>query len=73
MKVSKIGLRARAAGALVVVYKTDAVPASSIPSRVRYYRPQIEAYLQGISDAASVACGVLLFLHPSGAVEESVV
>ena len=60
--------------ALVVVdYKTDAVPAGGISSRVAYYRPQIEAYLRGIRDATGAeARGVLVFLHPEGSVEEEV-
>ena len=61
-------------GSLVVVdYKTDAVPSGGIPSRVTYYRPQIEAYLQAIRDATGKpARGVLLFLNPTGAQEAPV-
>jgi ATP-dependent helicase/nuclease subunit A len=61
-------------GSLVVVdYKTDAVPTGGIGSRVRYYQPQIEAYLNGIRDATGAeARGVLLFLHPETALEEPV-
>ena len=34
-------------GSLVVVdYKTDAVPAGAIGSRVTYYRPQMDAYVR---------------------------
>lgn len=61
-------------GTLVVVdYKTDAVPSGGIPSRVQYYRPQIEAYLRAIRDATGAeARGVLVFLHPDLALEACV-
>jgi ATP-dependent helicase/nuclease subunit A len=61
-------------GTMVVVdYKTDAVRAGGIASRVQYYRPQIEAYLRAIRDATGAeARGVLVFLSPVAAVEEGV-
>lgn len=61
-------------GSLVVVdYKTDAVPTGGIPSRVQYYRPQIEAYLRAVRDATGAPTqGVLLFTHPAGALEERI-
>ncbi|MEJ7741066.1 MAG: PD-(D/E)XK nuclease family protein [Nocardioidaceae bacterium] len=53
-------------GSLVVVdYKTDAIPADAIPSRVSYYKPQMDAYRDGLGEATRLAIQpVLLFLHP---------
>ncbi|MEU4607233.1 UvrD-helicase domain-containing protein [Kribbella sp. NPDC023972] len=54
-------------GRLVIVdYKTDAVPAAALDSRVTYYAPQLQAYATTIPNAGTP---VLLFLHPAGAVE----
>lgn len=54
-------------GTLVIVdYKTDAIPAGAIESRVTYYRPQLAAYATCL--AAAVGAPVttyLLFLHPT--------
>jgi ATP-dependent exoDNAse (exonuclease V) beta subunit len=56
-------------GLVVVDYKTDAVPATAIPSRVEFYRPQMTVYATAIEAAAGepvVRC-VLLFLNAAGA------
>jgi ATP-dependent exoDNAse (exonuclease V) beta subunit len=54
-------------GRLVIVdYKTDAVPAAALDSRVAYYAPQLQAYASTLPNAGSP---VLLFLNPTGAVE----
>ncbi|HTK67707.1 MAG TPA: UvrD-helicase domain-containing protein [Pseudonocardia sp.] len=57
-------------GALVIVdYKTDAVPAGAIQSRVEYYRPQMDAYRQALSAATGAeVSATLLFLNPSTSV-----
>ena len=56
-------------GTLVVVdYKTDAVPAGGLMSRVTYYRPQMEAYRTCLAAATGSRVVVqLLFLHPQAA------
>ncbi len=56
-------------GSLVVVdYKTDAVPAGALPSRVAYYAPQLRTYADSVRRAgAQVSGAVLLFLNPAGA------
>jgi ATP-dependent exoDNAse (exonuclease V) beta subunit len=56
-------------GSLAIVdYKTDAVPAGAIPSRVTYYKPQMEAYREALAAATSAqVTTTLLFLHPAGA------
>ncbi len=56
-------------GALVVVdYKTDAVPAGAIPSRVAYYQPQLDAYRDALAAATGAPVRThLLFLHPDTA------
>jgi ATP-dependent exoDNAse (exonuclease V) beta subunit len=56
-------------GSLVIVdYKTDAVPGSAIPSRVTYYKPQMDAYRQALAAATGAKVSItLLFLNPSGA------
>ncbi|WP_028047593.1 exodeoxyribonuclease V subunit beta [Cellulomonas sp. URHE0023] len=61
-------------GTLVIVdYKTDAIPAGAVDSRVVYYRPQLEAYARCVSDATGAPVrAVLLFLHPEGSVEREV-
>ncbi|MEV0289997.1 UvrD-helicase domain-containing protein [Kribbella sp. NPDC050820] len=54
-------------GRLVIVdYKTDAVPAAALDSRVAYYAPQLQAYAATIPNSGTP---VLLFLNPAGAVE----
>ena len=57
-------------GSLVIVdYKTDAVPAGAIGSRVTYYRPQMDAYREALAGATGAqVSATLLFLHPSGSV-----
>lgn len=61
-------------GTLVIVdYKTDAIPAGAVDSRVAYYRPQLEAYARCVYDATGTPVRtVLLFLHPEGSVEREV-
>uniref|UniRef100_UPI003D714B9A PD-(D/E)XK nuclease family protein n=1 Tax=Cellulomonas sp. Y8 TaxID=2591145 RepID=UPI003D714B9A len=61
-------------GNLVIVdYKTDAVPAGGLPSRVAYYTPQIAAYVECLRDATGQDTrAVLLFLHPQGSTEVAV-
>lgn len=56
-------------GSLVVVdYKTDAVPAAAIASRVTYYRPQLDAYREALVAATGARVGTtLLFLNPRAA------
>ena len=55
-------------GSVVVIdYKTDAIPAGAIPARVRYYRPQVDAYRRAVAAATGAPVRpVLLFLNPSG-------
>ena len=54
-------------GRLVIVdYKTDAIPAAALDSRVAYYAPQLTAYATTLPNAGPP---VLLFLNPTGAVE----
>lgn len=49
----------------VIDYKTDAVPAGGIGSRVEYYRPQMDAYRRALHRATgAVVTTKLLFLHP---------
>lgn len=56
-------------GRLVIVdYKTDAVPAAALDSRVTYYAPQLQAYATTLPNAGPP---VLLFLNPAGAVERA--
>ncbi|CAM3825825.1 UvrD-helicase domain-containing protein [Smaragdicoccus niigatensis] len=53
----------------VVDYKTDNVTAGGIPSRVTYYKPQMDAYAEALSTAAETDVKTtLLFLHPNAAV-----
>jgi ATP-dependent exoDNAse (exonuclease V) beta subunit len=56
-------------GSLVIVdYKTDAIPAGAVESRVAYYRPQLDTYARAQEDAGAVRPRTrLLFLHPGGA------
>ncbi len=54
-------------GRLVIVdYKTDAIPAAALDSRVAYYAPQLQAYSTMLPNTAPP---VLLFLNPTSAVE----
>jgi ATP-dependent exoDNAse (exonuclease V) beta subunit len=51
----------------VVDYKTDAVPRGGIPSRVVYYKPQLDAYVRCLQAATGASVRAeLLFLHPAG-------
>ena len=44
-------------GSLVVVdYKTDAVPAGAVESRVAYYKPQLDAYCEALAAATGARC-----------------
>ncbi len=56
-------------GLVLVDYKTDAVPAAAIPSRVDYYRPQMAVYAAAVEAAVGepVRRCILLFLSPTGA------
>jgi ATP-dependent helicase/nuclease subunit A len=56
-------------GSLTVVdYKTDAVPAGAIPSRVVYYQPQMDAYRECLTASTGGAVSTtLLFLNPIAA------
>jgi ATP-dependent exoDNAse (exonuclease V) beta subunit len=50
---------------VVVDYKTDAVPADALGSRVVYYRPQLAAYRAALTAATGASVETrLLFLHP---------
>jgi ATP-dependent exoDNAse (exonuclease V) beta subunit len=53
-------------GSLTVVdYKTDAVPAGAVASRVAYYTPQLDAYRECLTASTGEAVSTtLLFLHP---------
>jgi ATP-dependent helicase/nuclease subunit A len=61
-------------GLVVVDYKTDAVPSAALDRRTAFYRPQLAAYVAGLTAATSrpVVRAVLLFLYPGGAVERVV-
>ena len=50
----------------IVDYKTDAIPAAALDSRVAYYAPQLQAYSAILSNTAPP---ILLFLNPAGATE----
>jgi ATP-dependent exoDNAse (exonuclease V) beta subunit len=50
----------------IVDYKTDAIPAAALESRVTYYAPQLQAYAAILPNTAPP---VLLFLNPAGAIE----
>ncbi len=59
-------------GSLVILdYKTDAVPAAAIDSRVAVYQPQMAAYAEALRRATGgrVDRAELVFLHPNGAIE----
>ncbi len=53
----------------IVDYKTDAIPAAALDSRVAYYAPQLHAYAEILPNTAPP---VLLFLNPSGAIDRQV-
>ncbi len=53
----------------IVDYKTDAIPAAALDSRVAYYAPQLHAYAEILPNTAPP---ILLFLNPSGAIERQV-
>jgi hypothetical protein len=61
-------------GLVVVDYKTDTVPAEALDRRVAFYRPQMAAYVAGLTAAAGlpVSRAVLLFLSPTAAIERTV-
>jgi ATP-dependent helicase/nuclease subunit A len=61
-------------GTLVIVdYKTDAVPPGAIPSRVTYYKPQMDAYRCALAAATGAHVSIeLLFLNPARAAVVSV-
>ena len=56
-------------GSLVIVdYKTDAVPAAALDSRVAYYAPQLRTYAGAVGNTGATVSGTtLLFLDPTGA------
>ncbi|MDQ3485092.1 MAG: PD-(D/E)XK nuclease family protein, partial [Actinomycetota bacterium] len=61
-------------GSLVVVdYKTDAIPAGALPSRLAYYRPQIQSYVHAVGAAVGDApvLARLLFLRPDDAIAKA--
>ncbi|MFC6159353.1 UvrD-helicase domain-containing protein [Kribbella jiaozuonensis] len=53
----------------IVDYKTDAIPAAALDSRVAYYAPQLLAYSEILPNTGPP---ILLFLNPSGAIERQV-
>ncbi|MGZ0152785.1 UvrD-helicase domain-containing protein [Kribbella sp. WER1] len=53
----------------IVDYKTDAIPAAALDSRVAYYAPQLQAYAQILPNTGPP---ILLFLNPGAAVERVV-
>jgi ATP-dependent exoDNAse (exonuclease V) beta subunit len=53
----------------IVDYKTDAIPAAALDSRVAYYAPQLQAYAAILPNTGPP---VLLFLNPGGAIERQV-
>ncbi len=56
-------------GTLIIVdYKTDAVPAAALDSRVAYYAPQLQAYTDMLPNSGRP---VLLFLAPTTAVSHT--
>jgi ATP-dependent exoDNAse (exonuclease V) beta subunit len=50
----------------IVDYKTDAIPAAALDSRVAYYAPQLQAYSAILPNTGPP---ILLFLNPAGATE----
>ena len=61
-------------GTLAIVdYKTDAVPSAALPSRITYYKPQMDAYREALDAATgSSSTATLVFLHPTRAAVTSV-
>ena len=61
-------------GLVLVDYKTDAVPASALASRVEFYRPQLSVYATAVEAAVGepVRRCVLLFLTPASATPREV-
>ncbi|HEY3509076.1 MAG TPA: UvrD-helicase domain-containing protein [Kribbella sp.] len=53
----------------IVDYKTDAIPAAALDSRVAYYAPQLQAYARILPNTGPP---ILLFLNPGTAVERVV-
>ncbi|HZX01283.1 UvrD-helicase domain-containing protein [Kribbella sp.] len=53
----------------IVDYKTDAIPAAALDSRVAYYAPQLQAYAQILPNTGPP---ILLFLNPGTAVERPI-
>ncbi|MFD7159448.1 UvrD-helicase domain-containing protein [Kribbella sp. NPDC059898] len=53
----------------IVDYKTDAIPAAALESRVAYYAPQLQAYARILPNTGPP---ILLFLNPGAAVERVV-
>ncbi|WP_427891572.1 UvrD-helicase domain-containing protein [Kribbella sp. GL6] len=53
----------------IVDYKTDAIPAAALDSRVAYYAPQLQAYARILPNTGPP---ILLFLNPGAAVERVV-
>ncbi|MER7245690.1 UvrD-helicase domain-containing protein [Kribbella sp. NPDC000426] len=53
----------------IVDYKTDAIPAAALDSRVAYYAPQLQAYSAILPNTGPP---ILLFLNPGGAIERQV-
>ena len=52
-------------GSLVIVdYKTDAIPAAALDTRIAHYAPQVHAYAEILQGSGPP---VLLFLAPTGA------
>jgi ATP-dependent helicase/nuclease subunit A len=52
---------------VIIDYKTDAIPAGAVDSRVTYYQPQMQAYATSVQRATGSDVRVaLLFLHPEG-------
>lgn len=59
--------RADDGGLTIVDYKTDAIPATAVASRVAYYAPQLKAYERALAAATGSAVrSVLLFVRPDG-------
>ncbi len=60
-------------GLVIVDYKTDAVPAGAISTRVALYRPQLAAYARCVEAATGepVSHAVLVFVAPGGAYQHT--
>ena len=69
-----IDLLYRDNGLVIIDYKTDAVPATTLNQRVAFYRPQMAAYaaaLQAATNEPVTRC-ILIFLSPYGATERAI-